>query len=342
MAQQAITFCTASDGVRIACAAFGTGPPLLYVTGWPVHLEIEWSKPFVREFLEELGQGVRLIRYDMRGSGLSDHEAHDLSLDSLLRDVDAVVDHLRLERLALVSLGDVAGPLALAYAARNPGRVAHLILNSAYARGEDIATPERQEATINYVANFGFPIFEFADAPSLDVEKQRALREIAEASASHAVQAELLRTMYSLDITNELGCLTVPMLLMHARDDRLVPFAAGRELAIRLPHAKFVPYEGSSASPWAHRHVLLPEIRSFLKLNQARRDDAGGAHLTEREIVVRGRVAAGRSSREIGELLTLSTRTVERHITNVFSKIHVSTRAQAIAYAIKRGLISDA
>ena len=342
MPQQAITFCTAADGVRIACASIGAGPPLLYVTGWPAHLEVEWSKPFVREFLEELGRGVRLIRYDMRGSGLSDREVEDVSLSALLQDLAAVADHLRLERFALLSLGDVAGPLALAFAARNPGRVTHLILNSAYARGCDIATPERQEATINYVANFGFPIFDFADAPLLDVEKQRALREIEEAGASHAVQASLLRTMYSVDVTGDLGQLTLPILIMHARDDSLVPFTAGRDLALRLPHAKFVPYEGSSASPWVHRHVLFPEIRIFLSLDRRpAADDEASHRLTQREVEILRLVADGLNSRQIGALLTLSTRTVERHMTNVFAKIHVGTRAQAIAYALKHGLISE-
>src|SRR6266511_895382 len=134
MVEQQIRFCTTSDGVRIAYATVGSGPPLVYATGWPVHLEVEWQKPFVRRFLEDLARGVTLIRYDMRGSGLSDENVYDFSTESLMRDLEGVVEHLGLERFALLSLGDMAGPITMTYAARYPDRVTHLILNSGCLR----------------------------------------------------------------------------------------------------------------------------------------------------------------------------------------------------------------
>ena len=110
--EQQIRFCTASDGVSIAYATVGDGPPLVYVTGWPTHLEMEWGKPFSRAFLEALAEGSTLFRYDMRGSGLSDQDVSDFSIESLTRDLEAVVDHQKLERFALASLGSLAVRIA--------------------------------------------------------------------------------------------------------------------------------------------------------------------------------------------------------------------------------------
>jgi pimeloyl-ACP methyl ester carboxylesterase/DNA-binding CsgD family transcriptional regulator len=345
--EQELRFCTAADGVRIAYATIGDGYPLVYVTGWPVHLELEWQTPFVRQFLCELASGVTLIRYDMRGSGLSDRDVADYSLPALHRDLEAVVAQLSLSRYALLGLGDLAAPLAITHAARYPSAVTHVMLNSAYVRGSDLATPDRQEATINFVRNFGFPIFEFADAPTLDAETQRALREINECSASHEMQAAILRTMYDAEATPLLANVTMPVLVMHARGDPLIPFTAGRELAIRLPHARYVPFEGTSASALVHQHILITEIRRFLGVSSPSAmvtvpGASGGERpddLSPREIEVLREVAMGRTSREIAESLVLSTRTVERHISNVYAKIGVNTRAQATAYALTHGLM---
>ena len=345
--EQVIGFCETADGVRIAYATVGKGPAVVYVTGWPVHLELEWSKPFARDFLSRLATDVTLVRYDMRGSGLSDRSVDNLSVDALVLDLEAVIDSLGLTRFTLLSLGDLAGPIAITYAAAHRERVTHLILHSAYARGSDLATRERQEATVNYVEMFGFPTFDFVDAPGLSIETQRDVREINEAACSFAVQASLLRTMFASDVAHLLNDLSMPVLLLHARNDPWIPLEAGRELAIRLPHARFVPFEGASISPWVHEHVLLPEIRRFIgsSLNEvepvepASRFRANDAMLTARELEVLRQVAMGRSSQEIAEALVLSRRTVERHLSNVYAKIGVTTRAQATAYAFTRGLV---
>ena len=114
--EQQIHFCTTGDGVSIAYATVGSGPPLVYVCGWPAHLAMEWEQPFVREFLEAFGKSFTIVRYDMRGSGLSAGVDAEISLDSLLRDLEAVIDDLGFERVALLSLGLLAGPVAVNYA----------------------------------------------------------------------------------------------------------------------------------------------------------------------------------------------------------------------------------
>jgi pimeloyl-ACP methyl ester carboxylesterase/DNA-binding CsgD family transcriptional regulator len=349
MAAQRIRFCKTSDGVRIAYATVGSGPPLVYATGWPVHLEIEWEKPFVRRFLEALAKGVTLIRYDMRGSGLSDEEVSDFSPAALMRDLEAVIDHLGLERFALLSLGDMAGPLTMTYAARHPDRVTHLILNSSWLRGSELGPPERQQALIDYTANFGYPIFELLDTPGINVQQQLDIRQINEVAASPKVQAEVLRATYAADVSDVVSMVCVPTLVLHARGDPLVPFHLGRELATQLPNAEFVPYEGSTAVPWVISGLLVREIHEFLGVSsrmpasEERRPAPGevlAGQLTSREVEVLALVAAGLSSRDIGQELTLSVRTVERHISNVYSKLRINSRVQATAYALERGLVS--
>jgi pimeloyl-ACP methyl ester carboxylesterase/DNA-binding CsgD family transcriptional regulator len=344
---QTIGFCTATDGVRIAYATIGDGPPLVYATGWPGHLELEWRKPFARGFLEDLAAGFTLIRYDMRGSGLSDDAAADLSFDALAADLEAVVDHLRLDRFALLSLGDLAGPISIRYAGNSPERVSRLVLNSPFAHGADIASARKQTATVDFVQNYGFPTSEFADAPGVDAETLRDVRHLVEAAASHARQAEVLRILYDADVTHWLGRIVAPTLVLHARGDTFVPFEVGRDVAARIPGAEFVPFEGASNAPWAHRQVILQEVHRFLRpllgqspamaLHDADHEPLPD-NLTVREIEVLRLLARGRSSREIADALVISARTVERHIANIYAKLNVRTRAQATAYALTRGL----
>jgi class 3 adenylate cyclase len=124
--------------------------------------------------------------------------------------------------------------------------------------------PERQRALIDYVSTFGSPIFDSIDRPGIDIEQQRDARDIQEASASPPMQAALLRTLYSADVSQVVERLGMPTLVLHGRGDRLVPFALGRDLAARLPQAKFVPFEGNSAAAWTQSHVIIPEIHGFL------------------------------------------------------------------------------
>jgi len=264
MMEQQIRFCTTSDGVHIAYATVGDGPPLVYACGWPGHLELEWQNPLVRDFLETLGEGSTLIRYDMRGAGLSDRDVSDFTLAGLTRDVEAVVDHLALERFALLSLGVLAGPVAITYAAAHPERVAQLILYSAYLRGAKLTAPETQQTLVDYAGTFGYPHFDVVDHPEVDIGQQRYIRELIGAATSPAAQAVLLKAMFSVDVSGLLDRLTMPTLIMHARRDPLIPFEAGRELAAQLPQAKFVPFEGGTGPVWVHHNVLIPEIHRFL------------------------------------------------------------------------------
>lgn len=266
--EQQIRFCTTSDGVRIAYATIGQGPPLVYAAGWTGHLELEWERPYVRSFLESLAAGRTLIRYDMRGSGLSDRDVSDFSLDALGRDLEAVVEHQALDQFALLSLGSLAGPIAIRYAAAATQRVTHLILYSAYRRGADIASPKRQNAIFEYVASFGVPSSELMDHADVDTSQRRDQRELGRESATRDTEVALLKTLYGADSSGLVDRLTMPVLILHGRQDRSIPFALGRDLAAHVPHATFVPFETAGAV-WAIADVLIPEIRRFLGVVEA-------------------------------------------------------------------------
>src|SRR3977135_3246307 len=132
--EQTIHFCTTADGARIAYAKVGQGPALLKAANWLSHLEFEWRSPIWRHLLAEFARDHTFIRYDERGNGLSDWTCADLSFAAWVQDLESVVESAGVERLPLLGISQ-GGAVAIAYAARHPERVSHLILYGAYARG---------------------------------------------------------------------------------------------------------------------------------------------------------------------------------------------------------------
>jgi len=141
--RQQVRFCTAPDGVRLAYAIHGSGPPLVRVATWLTHLEHDWESPVWRHWLEGLTQGRTLVRYDERGCGLSDRDPGELSVDAWVADLETVVDAARLERFALLGVSQGAA-IALVYATRHPERVTHLVLYGGYARGRKVRRPDER------------------------------------------------------------------------------------------------------------------------------------------------------------------------------------------------------
>jgi DNA-binding winged helix-turn-helix (wHTH) protein/pimeloyl-ACP methyl ester carboxylesterase len=132
--RQEVHFCTASDGVRIAYAEVGHGPPLIKAGNWLNHLEYDWESPIWSPFLHTLAAEHRLIRYDARGNGLSDWEVKDLSLEAFVRDLESVVEATGLDRFPLLGMSQGCA-VSIAYAVRHPERVSHLVLYGGFARG---------------------------------------------------------------------------------------------------------------------------------------------------------------------------------------------------------------
>ena len=132
--EQQIRFCTSSDGVNLAYATVGSGPPLVKAANWLNHLDYDWISPVWNHWINELSRDHSLVRYDERGCGLSDWNAEEFSLEAWVRDLEAVVDAAKLERFPLLGISQ-GGPIAITYAARHPEKVSHLILYGSYAAG---------------------------------------------------------------------------------------------------------------------------------------------------------------------------------------------------------------
>jgi len=268
--EQELGFCTTSDGVSIAFATLGEGRPLVYVTGWPGHLSLEMEKPHSRDLIEDLAQGVTLIRYDMRGSGLSERDPGELTFANWLLDLEAVVDHLKLESFDLLSLGFLAGPIALAYAGNHPERVVRLVISDGYARGAELTTPERGKAMVDYISLYGFPMSVGENTTPEEVAKFQDVAKIQREAASLEVQGQVARTMISLDVSEHLPRITMPALIMHGQDDETVPFPLGRNLAAAIPQSRFVPFDVPVSAPWRRQELIVDEMRRFLGIDVER------------------------------------------------------------------------
>ena len=264
--EQQIHFCTTSDGVSIAYATVGSGPPLVYVNGWPGHLSMEWEQPFVHEFLEPFAASFTLVRYDMRDSGLSEQSDAEITLDALVRDLEAVVQDYGAEQVGLLSLGLLAAPVAAEYAVAHPERVSRLVFLSACLRGNDLASKEQQNAMVDYLAAFGQIVTpEFTDPEGQGLDRERVLEagKIHRASSTREMNVTLLRMFFAMDLTDIVPRIQQPVLVLHGSRDNRVSLARSREFASRIKDVWFIPYNGAGSAPWADRDVLVPEIYRF-------------------------------------------------------------------------------
>jgi pimeloyl-ACP methyl ester carboxylesterase/DNA-binding CsgD family transcriptional regulator len=342
-------FCTAPDGVGLAYAIDGVGPPLVKAGNWMTHLDYERQSPVWRHWVRELSRGHTLIRYDQRGCGLSDRQFDGTpTLDTYVDDLSAVADSAGLERFALLGLSG-GGPTAIEYAVRNPERVSHLVLYGTYARGryrrgEGEAEQSRLLIDLMRVGWGGVvpafrQVFSSTYIPSAGEEQKRWYDDMQQASSSGEMAARLWQSRTQTEISDTARRVTQPALVLHARQDRAVPYEEGRRLASLLPDARFVTLETDNhilqegEPAWA---TFLAAVRAFLGDDErARTAVADVSELSEREREVLELVAAGMSNEHIAERLFLSTRTVERHLSNVYVKLRLSGKSARAAAAAR-------
>ncbi|HEX6201609.1 MAG TPA: alpha/beta fold hydrolase [Thermoanaerobaculia bacterium] len=354
--KQEIRFCTAADGVRLAWATAGEGPPLVKTANYLTHLEHDWESPVWEHWLGELARHHTLVRYDERGSGLSDWQVDDFSMDGWVRDLEAVVDAAGLDRFALLGLSQGAA-VGVAYAARHPERVTHLVLYGGYARGRlrrDPSPEERLEAeTMINVIRVGWGrdnpafrrLFGTLLMPGGSEEQKRWLDRLARVSTTPENAAAMERAFYAIDVGEAARAVTSPTLVVHARDDAAVPFAAGRELAALVPGSRFVPLESRNHVLTAEEPAwgrFVAELHDFLGVvgptAAAAAPRRAFPELTPREAEVLDLLARGLDNQAIAGRLFVTPKTVRNYVSTLYDKLGVPSRARAIVLAREAGL----
>jgi pimeloyl-ACP methyl ester carboxylesterase len=265
--EQQIRFCITTDDLRLAYATVGQGLPLVVPPPWISHQELAWQIPVYRRFWERLARHHTLVCYDRPGTGLSDRNRTDFSLDSDIRDLETVIDHLKLKRLALLGYS-WGGPVAVAYTARHPRHVSHLVLYGTHARGAAITTDEVKVSLISLVrAHWGIGSKAIADIgmSGADATGIELWAKFQRESATPEVAAKILDLVYRTDVVHLLPSLRVPTLVLHRQQDLAMPFRLGRELASWIPNARFVPLEGREHLPWyGDSDSVMRAIAEFL------------------------------------------------------------------------------
>ena len=313
---------------------------------WLTHLDFDWESPVWRHWLEGLGETHTVIRYDERGCGLSDRDVGDLSVETWVADLETVVDAAGVDRFALLGVSQGAA-IALAYAVRHPERVTHLVLYGGYARGRKFRNAgerRHEDALISAIrAGWSDPnatfrhVFSMLFLPTGTSTQMAWYDELQRRSTSAETAARLYDARGSIDVAHLAPRVTTKTLVMHAREDRVVPVEEGRLLGAQIPDARLVLLDSAN-------HILLSdepawgrfmsELHAFLG-TQRPAEDPAVKELSGRELEVLELVAAGLTNEAIAERLYLSVRTVERHLSNVYAKLRVSGKAGRAAAAAR-------
>lgn len=345
--KQRIHYAMSDDGVRLAWAELGRGPPLVKAATWLTHLQYDQESPVWAHWLRFLGANFRYIRYDERGCGMSDRDAGDLSMPSWVDDLEDVVDAAQVER-PFVLLGISQGAAtAIRYTLRHPGRVSHLILYGGYAiggnRSED---PERRALfkAVMEVAGLGWGsdnpafrrLFTTRFVPSGTPAQIEWISELCRRTTSQASAIKLLRVRGEVDVRDQLELVRVPTLVLHCDGDQIAPLSQGRLLASRIPGATFVQLASDN-------HVLLEHepawrdfqeaVLEFTGVAGARTAPAPAANLTAREQAALHLLCEGQSNAQIAWQLGVAEKTVRNHLSNLYRKLGVRSRAEAIVLA---------
>jgi pimeloyl-ACP methyl ester carboxylesterase/DNA-binding CsgD family transcriptional regulator len=347
--RQHIRYLTASDGLRLAWAEAGQGPPLVKAANWLTHLEDEWESPVWQHWMRFFSEHFRFVRFDERGCGMSEWKTSDLTVDRWVADLGAVIDASQpAEPITLVGISQGAA-ICVDYAVRYPERVARLILYGGYARGfahREQSVVHTYRAMVDLVRvgwgkeNPTFrQLFTSRFIPGGTPQQLQWFNDLCRKTTSGEVAASLLEARSTVDVRDELHKVKTPTLVMHACGDEVQPIEEGRLLAAGIPGAEFVELD-------SRNHVLLehePAWRRFceavLDFTQAKRalsEDPAFQALSARERQILTLIADGLSNAEIAERLVISEKTVRNHTSNVFDKLGVWTRAQAIVFARER------
>lgn len=260
--KQELRFCETKDGTAIAYATSGSGYPLVKAANWMSHLEYDFQSPVWRHWWAGLSGRFRMIRYDERGCGLSDWDVADVSFEAWVQDLVQVAETAAPDRFALLGMSQGV-PVAVAYAARYPERVSHLILYGGPLRGALVqADPvvEERVSLLRQLLKLGWAepthafrrVFGSLFVPDGTEEHLRWFDDLQRVSTSAANAVRFWDVCARLDVVECAAKVRAPTLVLHAQHDALIPFDEARFTASRIPGARLVPLQSNN-------HIILEE-----------------------------------------------------------------------------------
>ena len=349
--RQRIRFLHATDGVKLAWAEAGSGPLLVKAANWMSHLEYEWESPTWQHWLRFFTGHFHYVRFDERGCGLSDWQVRDLSIERWVDDLESVIDAAQPSGpVALLGISQGAAT-CVAYAIRHPERVSRMVLYGGYARGfnhrSNPDTLREYQVVIDAIRvgwgkeNPAFrQLFTSRFLPEGTPEQIASFNEMCRRTTPAEVAVKIMETRADVNVTHLLPQVRVPTLVIHARNEHVIPLSEGRLLASGIPGAQFVELESQN-------HILMENEPAWTRFQDAVLDFFGLADtgvradpffsLSPREREILGLITEGLSNAEIGERLTISEKTVRNHVSNVYDKLGVWSRAQAMVFARDHG-----
>lgn len=352
-----ISYARTPDGVTLAFTVAGEGPAVVFVPWVPFsNLRAEWENPVMRPLYDRLARELTLIHYDGRGTGHSQRDVTDVSLSAMVSDLEAVVERAGLKEFALLGQFNSC-PHALAYAARNPDRVTRIVLFGGSARGWNAMSSKETQALLSLIER-DWDVF--ADTAAHQWmgwsagEAGRALADSFRTAVTPQIARATLQAASAADVSDELGQVRAPTLVLHRRGMTQIPIEVSRSLVQDLPNGHLVTLEGTQPNlfledpdlvvkllvDFLRRRITPPESIGASGTTTAPAINKVGAPsgLSSRELDVLRLLAAGESNSEIARRLELSRHTVERHVANIYRKIDARGRADATAYALRHGL----
>jgi pimeloyl-ACP methyl ester carboxylesterase/DNA-binding CsgD family transcriptional regulator len=347
-----IRFLHKANGARIAYTSTGCGPPLLIPPSFVSHLGLALDYEPKRAWIKSLARDFTVIEFDRWGVGLSEPERNEWTREVEVETIEEVSVQLGLGQFAILGICG-SGATTMMYAARHPERLTHLLLYGTYAHRPDLQ-PGPVEEWLKWVAeNWGLATWAlshwyFADDDFQSIKGFRGL-EIAAANGPTARKILRFEVGVGQSVAALAGTIQVPTLVMHRRDDSLIPFKLGVDLASCIPNARFAELHGDSHICFSgDGNSVLNAIRRFVLGADAVTE--GGASeaihplapaysaLSPRELEVLCLLAMGRKNQQIADEFTLSVSTVARHVSHIFEKLELSNRSEAVAFALRNGL----
>ncbi len=339
---EAVRFAKSPDGTALAWTRSGRGLPLVKAANWLTHLEADRDSPVWSHWTAFLEKSFDYLRYDERGCGLSDRQLGDLSLATWVEDLTTVIDAAGLpEPFVLLGVSQGAAT-AIKYACEHPEKISHLVLYGGYARGPNHRGDKDKYRAIIDVFRLGWgednpafrEVFSSRFIPDGSPEQRLWFNELCQRTLSPETGAELLTARADINVAPLPAQVRVPSLVIHARDDAVVPLSEGEFLAREIPDAEFAVLEGRN-------HILQLEDQAWHDFCRLVEDFTGQRspgimqRLTTREREILQLICMAKNNKQIAEDLGVSEKTIRNHVSNLFAKVGLHSRQKIMLHFSK-------